>query len=98
MQPNWTPKHIISSPSSFDSESLISGKTRTAGGGRIQARRPNFRRRVIVDVSHDHEADRSTQIAAGSPPVARTATNSRSISAANSDVRVPEAVGTCLIR
>jgi hypothetical protein len=95
MQPNWTPKQIISSPSSFDSESLISGKTRTAGAGESKRdARPNFRRRVIVDVTDDHEAGRNTQIAAGSPPVARTATNSRSISATNSDVRVPEAVGT----
>jgi hypothetical protein len=41
-----------------------------------------------------HEAGRNTQIAAGSCDVARTATNSRSISGTNNDVRAPDTVGT----
>jgi hypothetical protein len=41
-----------------------------------------------------HEAGRNTQIAAGSGDVARTATNSRSISGTNNDVRAPDTVGT----
>jgi hypothetical protein len=41
-----------------------------------------------------HEAGRNTQIAAGSFDPARTATNSRSSSGTNSDVRAPDAVGT----
>ena len=41
-----------------------------------------------------HEAGRNTQIAAGSLDAARTATNSRSSSGTNSDVRAPGTVGT----
>src|SRR5262245_8487506 len=41
-----------------------------------------------------HEAGRKTQIAAGSLDAARTATNSRSSSGTNSDVRAPGIVGT----
>src|SRR6516162_8204709 len=41
-----------------------------------------------------HEAGRKTQIAAGSLDAARTATNSRSRSGTNSDVRAPGTVGT----
>jgi hypothetical protein len=41
-----------------------------------------------------HEAGRNTQIAAGSLDPARTATNSRSSSGANSEVRAPGTVGT----
>ena len=44
--------------------------------------------------NHPHEAGRNTQIAAGSFDPARTATNSRSSSGTNSDVRAPETVGT----
>src|SRR5215472_1183265 len=41
-----------------------------------------------------HEAGRKTQIAAGSFDPARTATNSRSSSGTNSDVRAPDTVAT----
>ena len=41
-----------------------------------------------------HQAGRNTQIAAGSCDVARTATNSRSSSGTNNDVRAPDTVGT----
>src|SRR6516164_256424 len=41
-----------------------------------------------------HEAGRNTQIAAGSLDPARVATNSRSSSGTNSDVRAPDTVGT----
>jgi len=41
-----------------------------------------------------HAAGRNTQIAAGSCDVARTATSSRSSSGTNSEVRVPDTVGT----
>ena len=47
------------------------------------------------ETSHiDHWAGWNTQIAAGSPERARTATNSRSSSGTNSDVRAPDTVGT----
>src|SRR5215472_1945479 len=45
-----------------------------------------------------HEAGRNTQIAAGSLDSARTATNSRSSSGTNSEVRAPGIVGTCASR
>src|SRR5215831_13105484 len=45
-----------------------------------------------------HEAGRNTQIAAGSLDSARTATNSRSSSGTNSDVRAPGIVGACASR
>src|SRR5215471_19780947 len=45
-----------------------------------------------------HEAGRNTQIAAGSLDSARTATNNRSSSGTNSEVRAPGIVGTCASR
>src|SRR5215467_401979 len=45
-----------------------------------------------------HEAGRNTQIAAGSLDAARTATNSRSSSGTNSEVRAPGIVGTSASR
>ena len=50
------------------------------------------------DPPRHHGAGRNTQIAAGSPELARTATNSRSRSGTKSDVRAPDAVGTRAIR
>src|SRR5262250_500885 len=54
-------------------------------------RRDSERRRSLGRL---HEAGRNTQIAAGSLDAARTATNSRSSSGTNSDVRAPGTVGT----
>lgn len=45
-----------------------------------------------------HDAGRNTQIAAGSLPAARAATNNRSSSGTNSEVRAPDTVGTLAIR
>src|SRR5215471_10249799 len=45
-----------------------------------------------------HEAGRNTQIAAGSLDSARTATNNRSSSGTNNEVRAPGIVGTCASR
>ena len=45
-----------------------------------------------------HGAGRNTQIAAGSPELARAATNKRSNSGANSEVRARDAVGIRAIR
>src|SRR5215469_11783269 len=56
-----------------------------------KTRRDSERRRSSDSL---HEDGRNTQIAAGSLDAARTATNSRSSSGTNSDVRAPGTVGT----
>jgi ABC-type uncharacterized transport system substrate-binding protein len=48
---------------------------------------------IASQVAQVHGVRRNTQTAAGSPGLARAATNNRSISGTNSEVRAPEIVG-----